>query len=418
MKKKLLTGLLALAISFALWFYVITVVSPGSDDTFHNIPVIFDGESVLADRELIITSVQTGEVTLKLEGNRTDLSRVDRSNIDVIVDLTKIYSAGTYRLRFDVSYPGDVPADAFSILEQNPAEIIVVVENRKSNSVPVKIEYQGAVPEGFVADKENAVLDYSKITITGPESVIDQIASAKINVDLSDRKESIVGKAYPITLCDKDGNPVDVSLVTPSVTEVQLDVKIQQWEDIKLLVNVIEGGGATAQNSKIEIFPETIKVAGSEAALKQITSGIEIAEINLGALEEDTTLNVSLDALLPEGVTNLSGTTEVQVKVSFSNLMIKEFSVDMTDVELVNVPEGMEVELLTEALAVKVRGTIGQLNSMTADDISVKVDFSNVPAGTATVKAEIVIADKYADVGEMGTYSVYADLRQKSDKNK
>lgn len=417
MKKKLLTGLLALAISFALWFYVITVVSPGSDDTFYNIPVIFNGESVLTDRELIITSVPIEEVTLRLEGNRSDLSKVDRSNIDVIADLTKIYSAGTHKLRFDVSYPGDVPPDAFTILEQNPAEIVVVVENRKSSSVPVEVEYQGSVPEGFVADTENAVLDYSKITITGPESIVDQITIARVDVDLTDRKESIVGQKYPFTLCDKDGNPVDVALVTPNVTEVQLDVKIQQWKDIALFVSVIEGGGATAQNSTIDIVPRKIRVAGSEAALKQLENGIEIGEINLGKIEVDTTEIFSLAELLPEGVTNLSGTIEAQVEISFPNLMIKEFSVDENNIELINVPEDMEVELSTKTLTVKVRGPIGQVNRMTADDISVKVDFANVPAGTTTVKAEIVIADKYMDVGEMGTYSVYAELHEKTDEN-
>ena len=112
MKKKILTALLSLMISFGLWLYVITVVSPNSTNIFYNIPVILNGESVLTERELMITSVPSKEVTLKLEGNRSDLIKLDRSNIDIVVDLTKIYTAGTYRLRFDVGYPGDVRSDA------------------------------------------------------------------------------------------------------------------------------------------------------------------------------------------------------------------------------------------------------------------------------------------------------------------
>jgi YbbR domain-containing protein len=413
MKKKLLMGLLSLVLSFALWLYVITVVSPGSDDTFYDIPVIFTGESTLTERELIITDVLTEDVTLRLEGNRSDLVLLDRSNIEVIADLSRINMAGTHRLRFDVYYPGTVSDGAFKILNQEPSEVTVVVENRKSVAVPVVIDYQKtSVPEGFVADTENAKLDYSKINITGPESVIDQIAEARIYVTLTDMRESILGGKYPIYLCDKEGTPLsDVSLVVPNVTEVQLDVKIQQWEEIKLFVSVIDGGGATQKNSTIEILPKTIRLAGSEAALKKLAGGIEIAEINLGELMADTTQTVSLEGLLPEGVTNLSGTTEAKVKVSFPNLRTKELTVEEADIELINVPENMEVELTTKTLKIRVRGTVGQIANIIPSDLRVVIDFSNVPVGTSQVKAQVIIADKYTDVGELGSHSVYAEVR-------
>ncbi len=418
MKKKILMALLSLVLSFALWLYVITVVSPGSDDTFYDIPVIFTGETTLTERELIITDVLTEDVTLKLEGNRSDLVLLDRSNIEVIADLSRINMAGTHRLRFDVYYPGTVSDGAFKILNQEPSEVTVVVENRKSVSVPVVIDYQKtSVPEGFVADTENATLDYSRISVTGPESVIDQVAEARIYVTLTDLKESIVAGKYPIYLCDKEGVPLsDVSLVVPSVTEVQLSVKIQQWEDINLFVSVIDGGGATQKNSKIEILPKTIRLAGSEAALKKLADGLEIGEINLGELLIDTTKTVSLEGLLPEGVTNLSGTTDAVVKISFPNLRTKELTVDEADIELVNVPEGMEAELTTKTLKIRVRGTIGQIANITPGDLRVIIDLANAPVGTAQVKAQIIIADKYTDVGELGIHTVYAEIRESGNE--
>ncbi len=412
MKKKILTMLLSVACAFVLWFYVITVVSPGSDDTFHNIPVILDGEAILTERELMITSVPVDEVTLRLEGNRSDLNKLNRSNIDVIVDLSRITSPGTYRLRFDVAYPGDVPENAFTILEQSPAEVTVMVENRKTSPVPVQIEYLGNVPEGFVADKGNATLDYSRINITGPESVVDQIAFARIQVDMEGRKESITAEEYPITLCDAEGDPVDVSLVTPNVTEVKLDLKIQQWAEVDLFVEIIAGGGASKNNSTIRLTPDKIRLAGSEAALKQLQKGIIVGQINLGTMEKDTSVTFPLDLVIPEGVTNLSGITEVKVDVSFPNLTVREFSIPRESIELLNVPEGMEAVLITERLTVRVRGTTAQVKKMTAADITVKVDFADVAVGSATVKALIAIGGKYADVGEMGTHSVYVDLHE------
>ena len=41
MRNKILSGLLSLVIAFGLWLYVITYVSPGSEETYYNIPVVF-----------------------------------------------------------------------------------------------------------------------------------------------------------------------------------------------------------------------------------------------------------------------------------------------------------------------------------------------------------------------------------------
>jgi hypothetical protein len=58
MKQKILYGLLALAVSFGLWLYVITVENPASETTFYNIPVVLDNESVLADRGLMVLGIR------------------------------------------------------------------------------------------------------------------------------------------------------------------------------------------------------------------------------------------------------------------------------------------------------------------------------------------------------------------------
>ena len=70
MKNKLSTLILSLLIAFGMWIYVITSVSPGSEETFHNIPVVREGETVLQERGLMITEVSANTVSLKLSGTR------------------------------------------------------------------------------------------------------------------------------------------------------------------------------------------------------------------------------------------------------------------------------------------------------------------------------------------------------------
>ena len=94
MKNKVVSMLLSVAIALGLWAYVITTVSPGSKDTISGIPVVFEGETALKEKGLMITSENNVTVSLELSGNRSDLAKLDKNNITVKVDLTKVYDPG------------------------------------------------------------------------------------------------------------------------------------------------------------------------------------------------------------------------------------------------------------------------------------------------------------------------------------
>ena len=73
MKNKFGAILLSVAIAFGLWLYVITYVSPNSEETYYNIPVVLEGESVLNERGLMCTSTSSSTVSLQLAGVPKDM---------------------------------------------------------------------------------------------------------------------------------------------------------------------------------------------------------------------------------------------------------------------------------------------------------------------------------------------------------
>lgn len=404
MKNKLLTALLSVAIALGLWLYVVTVVSPNSDKHYYNIPVSLQGEVVLRERGLMITTTQLPTVSLHLEGNRTDLNKLNSSNITIALDVSKIGEAGTHSLTYTPTFPGDVPNNAITVLSRTPDSITIEVEERISKSVPVDIQYGGSLSEGYMADKENKELDYEQVNITGPKSVIDQIAMARIEVDLTDRVESI-NEQLRYSLCNEKGEPVDAALVTTDVEAVTLTLKILRVKEISLTVEIIDGGGATQATSDISIEPQTIRVSGSDTLLEDMES-LELGTINLGEIPGDQTLTFPIK--LPEGVTNETGVVEATVEVRFPDLGSANLTV--TNIQAVNVPEGLEVDLITQILEIQVRGPKASIEKVTASDITVKVDFANEQIGTATVKAEITI--DIDGVGAVGTYNITATLRE------
>ena len=410
MKKTKLTSIaLSLVIAFGLWLYVVTNVSQEADYTIYNVPVVMEGETVLTERNLMITSVSADDVDLTLSGNRSDLAKVSSGNTILKVDLTKIYEPGEkIALNYNPVFPSDVPTNALTIQNRHPANIYITVEARRTKEVPVEVVWIGSTPDGFMSDRENRVLDYSSVTVVGPASVADLIEKAVIEVDLSEQKESL-SQDYRYTLCDTDGNPVDAELITTNVESIRLDVKIHKVKEVKLIAEVIYGGGATEKNTTVEIEPAVIRLSGGSAVLEELGDSINVGKIDLRTIEKSQEINIPIT--LPEAVTNLSNITEAKVNIRFTGLLVKEFEVDT--IEAVNVPEGLEVEIMEKKMTVALRGTAMDLSKILPEDIIVRADFTGAVAGTSTFKATVHFADDLSSIGAIRSYSVTANLTEK-----
>lgn len=409
MKSKITTFLLALLFAFGLWLFVVTVEQPESENTYYDIPVVYQNEDVLAERGLMIVS-ERPTVTLKLKSTRTNLRNLNEANINVLVNLANIRDAKTYTLNYTLSYPGSVPAGEISVVSASMEQVSLKIERRITKQIEVVPVYNGSVPAGMIAHKEEAELDYEYIEVSGPESVMQHITRALIQVDLEGQTQTIAGE-YAYTLCDAEGNPVDSALLTTNVEAVNLMVKIQQVKEIELRVKVIDGGGATAQTSTITIEPATIRVSGPEALLTDLEY-LEIGTIDLSTMLKAETKTFQI--LLPEGMTNETGVTNATVSVEFPNLRTQKFTI--MNIQLLNLPEGMEAELYTQVLEVTVRGLAEQIVTLKASDLTATVDLADVQPGTFTQAAIITISSKFPDVGTMGTYSVSLTVREATEE--
>lgn len=407
-KNKASSVILSVLVAFGLWLYVVTNVSQEDDVTFYNIPVVMEGEALLSEQNLMITDCSAQTISVNLSGRRSDLNKIGNGNLTAKVNLGSIEGAGeNIQLSYTLSYPDNVSRNDFTEGSKNPLYIYVDVDYRRTKEVPVVLKWTGTRSEDYIYDTENAILDYPTITVAGPAAVADKIAQAQVEIDLSEQVKSI-SDSFRYTLCDEDGNAVDAELITTNLEEVHLDVPIHRIREMKLAVDVIYGGGANAENTVIEIEPESLRLSGGEAVLAEIGDIYTVATLNLAEIEKPDTFVYTLN--LPEGVTNQTGVNEVSVSVQFIGLRTREYT--LTDFQIINVPEGMTAEIINANLTVKIRGTMEEMSRLTAEDISVVVDFSGAEAGTATYKAYFVFGEDFHTVGALKTHSVSATVLQ------
>jgi YbbR domain-containing protein len=401
MKNKLLSLILSLVIAFGLWGYVITVDNPEFEKVYYNIPVYFQNEAALTSRGLMITSDSAPKITLRLKGNRSDLNNLNESNINIIADLSRIYDTGTLSLGYSISYPGNVPESAITVMDKSMEYISLTVERRVEKQVEVVPIYEGTVPEGYLSDKANAVLDYETITVAGPASILNQIDHAQIYVNI-DGRTSTLDDVFAYTLCDRGGKAVQVNnveLVTAQPGEVNLMLPIQQVKEVQLALNIIYGGGVTAENSQILIDPATILVSGSEESLADLGDTVIIGEVDLSKLNIE--MNQTFDIVLPAGVTNRTMVGlehKANVTISFPDLKTATYTV--TNIVPANVPAGCKFELVTKQFSITLRGPKALIDALDATQIVATVDASEAQIGEMhSVKPVVKLPAGFEAVG-------------------
>lgn len=414
MAKKVITFAISLVLSFALWLYVVTVVGPEYEETFRDIPVVFQGASALESRNLMIVGGETPTVDLKLSGNRKDLNKLSSSNISVTLDLSKILDPGKTAYRYDVSYPGNVANDSVTIQSQSPTGITLEIVRSKEKKVPVHIVFdEAAVAEGygFLPIEQ----ELSEIQIHGPESVIDQITQARIALDINqDNNKTDISGEYVASLCDANGEQVDskyVTVTTEGAEAVDVLLPIRMKKVIPLTVQVIEGGGATRENSPVSISPSTITVLGKEDALKDLNEW-SLGEIDLRQWTQDSQPLV-LPIELPDGLTNKSGVNEATITVELPALEEKNFVINREQFKQLNLPSGTYPEVSAEQITITVRGTKNVIEAMTEEMLSATIDFTDAKIGQMkdwTVDVQILgEPDGVGIIG--GPYTVWIEIK-------
>lgn len=409
MKNKTTTLLLSAVIAFGMWLYVITVENPNQVNTYYNVPVVLEGESVLTDRGLMLISDPEMKVRLDLKSNRTNLNNINSENITLKADLTDIYAAGEHQLNYSINFPGNVSYSDVKVVNKEPSTVKVTVAERERKEIPVVVSFVGKVKENFIMDPAQMKLDNESVTVEGPKEVVDQIHHAAIVVDCSNCTETI-SENYRFILQNENNEAVDAALIKTSVEQIRVEVPIAATKRINLKLNVNAGGGATAENSSIKLDPEYIDVSGSDTALQKLDE-LVVGTINLADIPNAT--EKTFPITLPEGLTNLSGVTEVKANISFPELSTKEFTI--TQILPVNVPDGMQVELMTKQLLITVRGPKADVEKLQPSDIAVQVDLTEV-RNVAAVEPVVVFAEPYQNLGVVGKYSISVTVTPEETK--
>ena len=387
---KLVMMLASLLAAILLWLYVVTSVAPEATTRVSGIEINLDGTIVLEERGLIITAQDADLLSLELSTSRVNLSKLNAKSIRVNADASKIREPGEYTLSCTVTFPDTVRSSNVQILRKTPDSVKITVSKLVSQPVPVKLNLTGSVKAGYSVEAGGAILDPEEIVVVGPEEEVAKIDKAVVSYDVSSLEETAI-VSLPVVFLNADGEEIEFSEhTTVSVPTVNLTLPVLRTREIKMGVQLQAGGGVNEQNAIVKVNPETIRVKGAADVIEALDDPFLLGTVDLSEItsHEERTFPLAL----PAGVTNISGETEVSVTIDLKG--VSSATIPISDIRIINAPEGYQTELSTRTVNVNVRGGTEEINELKQNKnngIYVLVDLADYTQdGAFTVTGTII----------------------------
>ena len=402
---KLVTVLISLLGAILLWLYVVSSVAPEATTRVSGIPINIDGTIVLEERGLIITAQDVSSLSLEVSTSRVNLSKLNAETIRVNADASRLREPGQYALTCTVTFPDTVRSSEVDLLRKSVDSVTVTVARLETKTVPLELEWTGSVKEGYLFESGNVSMEPAAVTVTGPAQELALLESAVVTYDVSELEETAI-EEVPIQFLNQAGEEVTFSQwTTSSADRTTLTLPVFRTREITLALDFLEGGGVTSDNVRLTLEPQTIHVKGAAEVVDAMEDPLVLATVDLATVsnreEKDYPLN------LPAGVTNISGETEIHSLLLLVG--VRTDSVPVSDIRLVNAPEGFNTELSTRTVQVTVRGseeTIQNVKNKRDNGIYILVDLEDYTQAGAYLVPGKVVNETYEDLSVADTVEI------------
>lgn len=290
------------AVIFAifLWFYVDAQQNPLSDQRF-DVPIDYVG--LASD---LSYSGGSNSVTVTVKGRQDRITNLRSSDFTATVDMSEAV-LGDNQLAVKVKAPTNVEVSA-----TRPSKVTVTVDRMTEVNMEVQATVLGTAAEGYTRFAPS--IKPTTVLVQGSESLLNQIASAKVEIDATGATENLV-LTLPVKLVTDEGVVLDNSNVTVTPSAVEVFLPIDQDTPSKMVTIKPNLVGQPAQGyavSRVVAEPETVKIVGSYEDIDKIdqltTKPIYISNIAADMVQE-------AELVIPDGVT-LMNTNTVKVLIT------------------------------------------------------------------------------------------------------
>ena len=384
--------LLSLLIAFLIWLIVVNVNDYKIVKEYYEIPVDQIYGEEIESRGYVYDVISGETVDILVEGRRSVLDSLSKSDFEAVADLSKLSYTDTAKISVTCKKAGY--DNKITITVKDDA-LKLSIEEKKAKQFEVKVDTKGSVADGYALGTPE--ISPSTVSITGPESLIKKIKNVKAVVDTSGLKGS---KTVEVAISLLDGNDENVSFSRLDIdtTKVKVTIPVNETKTVPVKFStkghVANGYMLTAINEGID----EVLVSGPAESLDSINY-IFVNDIDIDGLTSDKTFERVISDYLPE------------------KLYEKSFKLKSEDIIFINTKSAYDYKVeLTDPYELKLIGLERYVSNVDLAEYGPVIDCADLEPGTYELDVRLMKQGKFT-INKSGTAVVTISEKEEATED-
>lgn len=380
------------AVLIAILFWMIVIASDPTLERQKEMTatVSVTGADTLRSRGYVVTDDLTSSpITVNITAKVTqgNYDRATAASFSPRLDLSQITSDGQQDVSFSAGYSTYGEIQFFE-----PKSMTVNVERYITRSrVPVVVRVTGEMPQGLWRSATSC--DPNLVSVSGPASLVEQVRRAVVELPLeglsADMEDCQV--TSPVTLETADGQTISSPLIRITFESVTVDSASIECSVLPTRSVAVDAASAITgtpahgyEVGEIRVSPETVTVADSAEALKNLEAMFVQSPVDVTGATEDLLVTVPLAGATAH---SYCSAREVAVSVTIRPATHTHTYNDLP-VQVENLGPGLRAALSRAKLGAVLSGAYQDMESLKAANIHLYVDAQGLAAGVYNVEVQ------------------------------
>lgn len=384
--------IIAFVFSAFLWLIVVNLDNPVSSRTFTDIPVTIVNDDIITSAGDVYQVVGEQTVNVVVYANREVRQHLSSSDIVATADIKEM-DTSTGLVPINISIPEY--SGQYESAEAVPRNLQIQREKSGRKVLALTAETTGIERDGYVIG--SLTVHPESVTITGPESVLNQIdrAVAEVNVEgISEDEE----KTAELVLYDANNNILTQNQLENNLGDDGLTVSVEvlKKKSVSVVADVSGTPAEGYQYTGCTCEPESVQICGKSDVIddvENITIPSSIIDINGAQSPVEQTVNIS--SFLPDGVSLVDESTgNITVTAMIEQDGTRTIDFMVSSIIINNLADDLTVSYEPDAeITLTFRGEQEKLDVLDVSN-AVSVDMENyTKAGTYDVPVNVKLPD-------------------------
>lgn len=392
-RQEIIVRIICVFLAFGLWLYINNSEDVQKTRVISDVNVELMNEQSLKAFGLAIAPDKKGvKVDLEIQGKAVDIYSAKPESFRVAVDLSKYaLKRGENNIYVEII---ESPANVV-IINSASLKATITVDNLVERNFEITPDIKVKTKSGSFTGEPD--IKNKNVTISGAAGTVNKVSKVVAQGEVND-VENDVTQNFALKALDSEGK--EVQGLTMNINEVEVYIPVRKAKPVK--INVKTTGTLPEDYMLDYINPENnyVEITGSDDVLSKI-SRIDTSAVDLSKIK--STSNVTVDLIVPSGITIVGENKAVNVKVGVSKKATKEINVKYSIKGLSN---EFNIEGNPETVKVVLKGSQETLNKINKDNIKCEINLSEYGEGEYEIDPKVTLPNNDAEIVSVEKVSI------------